>query len=334
VTNARGVFACSSESGLERVGEILPKSHGNLVVSKYRLRQIEGVELVRMKREQGTQSLGFTSRPFVLCGLPVRRPPAGQLVYERRNGQFTLQVTGHPDFGIPFGQDRLVPIFLATLAVRQQSKVIRFKTAAEMLETFGMHKGGKEYRRLVAAFERIFGATIFFGTDTMRNTAMVVHRARFNFLQEAQIWYNRDTDRRTLSEGFENVVVLSDEFYSEIMAHPIPTDLEAVKVLASAPGVLDLFMWLAYRCFVAKGPESIPLFGARGLSQQIGTVEYSRPRRFRAMLGQWLRTVKFLWPQCPARISSDGRNLNVDHSLAVLPLHSRCPGGPAQWAEV
>ena len=32
-------------------------------------------------------------------------------------------------------------------------------TAAEMLETFGMHKGGKEYRRLVAASERIFGAT-------------------------------------------------------------------------------------------------------------------------------------------------------------------------------
>jgi hypothetical protein len=28
-----------------------------------------------------------------------------------------------------------------------------------------MHKGGREYRRLVGAFERIFGATIFFGTD-------------------------------------------------------------------------------------------------------------------------------------------------------------------------
>jgi len=25
-------------------------------------------------------------------------------------------VTGHPDFGVPFGQDRIVPIFLATLA--------------------------------------------------------------------------------------------------------------------------------------------------------------------------------------------------------------------------
>ena len=64
---------------------------------------------------------------------------------------------------MPFGQD-LVPIYLATLAIRQQSQTIRFRTAAEMLETFGMHKGGKEYRRLVSAFERIFGATIFFGT--------------------------------------------------------------------------------------------------------------------------------------------------------------------------
>jgi hypothetical protein len=36
-----------------------------------------------------------------------------------------------------------------------------------MLESFGMHTGGKEYRRLVAAFERVFGATIFFGTDTL-----------------------------------------------------------------------------------------------------------------------------------------------------------------------
>jgi Plasmid encoded RepA protein len=44
-----------------------------------------------------------------------------------------------------------------------------------------------------------------------------------------------------LSQGFENTIVLSDEFYREISSHPIPTDLEAVKVLAGAPAVLDLF---------------------------------------------------------------------------------------------
>ena len=138
----------------ETARTVLERTAPELIVSKQRLAKIEGIELVRIKREHRDQSLCFSSRPFVLCGLPVRRPPAGELLYERRNGQFTLQVAGHPEFGVPFGQDRIVPIFLATLAVRQKSQTIRFKTAAEMLETFGMHKGGKEYRRLVAAFER------------------------------------------------------------------------------------------------------------------------------------------------------------------------------------
>ena len=60
-------------------------------------------------------------------------------------------------------------------------------TAAEMLETFGMHKGGNQYRRLVAAFERVFGATIFFKTDSLLGAAKVIHTARFNFFREAQI---------------------------------------------------------------------------------------------------------------------------------------------------
>jgi hypothetical protein len=251
----------------------------------------------------------------VLCGLPVRKPSPDELIYERRNGHFVLQVTGHPDFGVPFGQDRIVPIFLATLAVRQKSQTIRFKTAAEMLETFGMHKGGKEYRRLIAAFERIFGATIFFGTDSTTAKARVVQRSRFNFLREAQVWYNRDPDQ-TAGEQFENVIVLSDEFYREVVAHPIPTDLEAVKVLAAAPAVLDLFMWLSYRCFTAKGPESIPIFGPYGLVSQIGCVAYTRERRFAAKPDQWLNTIRVMWPGCPARIA-DNRVLVIDRANAI-----------------
>ncbi len=270
--------------GFENAGAILKRTHPELVVSKYRLRQADGISLVRNNREAGTQRLAFSSRPFVLCGLPVRRPPAGQLLYERRNGHFVLQLTGHPDFGLPFGQDRLVPILLATMAVQQKSQTIRFRSGAEMLDRFGMAKGGKEYGRLVAAFERIFGATIFFGTDSRQAKARVVHRSRFNFLREAQIWYNRDLEQAPPSDACANLIVLSDEFYREVTEHPIPTDLDAVKVLSAAPAVLDLFMWLAYRCFVAKGEEHIPLFGEYGLAYQIGTADYSRPRRFRAML--------------------------------------------------
>ncbi len=238
------------------------------------------------------------------------------MLFERRNGNFLLQITGHPQFGLPFSQDRLVPIYLATLAVQQKSQTVRFKSGAE-LETFGMQKGGKEYRRLVGAFERIFGATIFFGTDNIAGKAKMVQRSRFNFLQEAQIWYDRNLDQRALSDQFENVIVLSDEFYREITNHPIPTDLEAVKILAGAPAALDLFMWLSYRCFVAAGQESIPLFGERGLANQLGSIEYSRPRRFCEKLEQWLKLIRVLWPDCPALINGDGDALLVSRGSAV-----------------
>src|SRR3954469_22437693 len=194
-------------AGLERAGSIVQDRFSGLHVSMRGLRRAESIQLVRDRRDAANQQLGFASRPFVLCGLPVRCPPRSTLLYERRNGLFTLQVTGHPDFGLPFGQDRLVPIFLATLAVRQQSQTIRFKSAAQMLDIFGMAKGGKEYRRLVAAFERIFGATIFFGTEATSRQARVIQRSRFNFLSEARIWYNRDPAQEVISSDFENVIL-------------------------------------------------------------------------------------------------------------------------------
>ena len=179
---------------------------------------------------------------------------------------------------------------------------------------------------LVVSKQKLRQATIFFGTDTLRGTARVVQRSRFSFFREAQIWYSRDPQQYPVSEQLENVIVLSDEFYREIVAHPIPADLEAVKVLAGAPAVLDLFMWLSYRCFVAKGKETIPLFGSRGLASQIGSIEYARPRRFREKLDEWLESIRIVWPECPAKISGDGTGLEVNRATAVLVKQKACGG--------
>jgi hypothetical protein len=186
-----------------------------------------------------------------------------------------------------------------------------------MLETFGLSKGGKEYRRLVSAFERVFGATIFFGTDTQTSRAAVVHRARFHFFSEARIWYNRASDEELPASGSENVIVLSDEFYREVIQHPIPADLGAVRLLASAPAVLDLFVWLSYRCYTARAVESIPVFGPKGLVGQLGSTEYARPRRFSEKLRQWLRMIHLVWPECPAHVSADGQYLLLEKATFV-----------------
>src|SRR5207253_655325 len=126
-----------------------------------------------------------------------------------------------------------------------------------------------------------------------------------------------DSAQRDLSDCFANVIVLSDRFHQEIAAHPIPTDLEAVRLLASARAVLDLFIWLTYRCFLAKGPASIPIFGPLGLVSQIRSVHYSREGRFSAKLDQWLDTIRVIWPGCPAKLNSDGRSFLVDQTNAL-----------------
>src|SRR3954469_10674884 len=81
---------------MESAGSALKGMAPELVVSKHKLRQAEGSCAVRLKRAEGKQNVGFSSRPFVLCGLPVRKPSKGDMLYERRNGNFVLQVTGIP----------------------------------------------------------------------------------------------------------------------------------------------------------------------------------------------------------------------------------------------
>ena len=123
----------------------------DLSLSRQKHRRVESIELVRSERDGNRAELAFQSRPFVLCGLPIRRPPAGTLQYTRRNGRFKLDIIAHPEFGPPFGQDRLIPIWVATLAVKQKSRTVMFRSAAEILDHFDLPKDGPHYRRLVVS---------------------------------------------------------------------------------------------------------------------------------------------------------------------------------------
>ncbi len=121
--------------------------------------------MVREQRENGKQVIAYHARPFVLCGLPLRKPPADQILYTRRNGIFLLEITAHPRFGLPYGQDRLIPIWLATLALQQRNRIVHFEGPSQLLDYFRLRKDGSQYRRMKTAFQRVFAATIFFGSE-------------------------------------------------------------------------------------------------------------------------------------------------------------------------
>src|SRR5215469_13304291 len=143
-------------SGLTTVRCLLPQ----IGITKRTFKKLEAIQLIRDQRETGKQGLAYNARPFVLCGIPLRRPASDQLTYLRHNGKFSLEITGHPRFGLPYGQDRLIPIWIATLALQQKSRVGRFEAAAQILDFFHLGKDGRHYRRIVEGFQRLFAATI------------------------------------------------------------------------------------------------------------------------------------------------------------------------------
>ena len=97
------------------------------------------------------------------------------------------------------------------------------------------------------------------------------------------------------------------------MLHIMSAVLDSVRSDRS----LNLFMWLSYRCFSAKGEEQIPIFGGFGLAAQLGNVECARPRRFREKLEECLKTIRAMWPEGPASINDAGTHLTVRPAIAV-----------------
>jgi hypothetical protein len=210
----------------------------------------------------------------------------------------------------------LIPIWVATLAVRQKTRTVRFGSAAHILDFFHLPKDGPHYRRIVAGFKRVFAATIFFGTDQQTQATAVIDLARFHFFDRIQLWFNAGEEKNPAPpHNLENEIVLSEAFYREIDEHRIPVEREAVAALAHAPGVLDFYMWLVWKSWTVKGhPAQVPLVAPNGLSEQLGSVIYTHSRFFRFKIRSWLRQVKALWPECPATISPDGDYIVIQSS--------------------
>jgi len=287
------------------------------------MKQLNSVLLIREQRDQHRQEVAFNARPFVLCGLPLRPLPKDQVLYKRRNGSFFLHMVSHPDYGLPFGQDRLVPIRVATLALRQKGRTVHFDSAALMLDFFRFPKDGRYYRRMVQAFQRIFASTIFFGTEDHPVGGRLMDWARFHFFDELHLWF-RENDKCAFTTGGDhaNTVTLSEAFYTEIDQHRIPMEREIVIALANSPGVLDFYIWIAWRSWVLKsGKIRVPLFSTGAQKEQLGCHIHPEDRFLRRKISQWLRVIRAHWPQCPAGISADGQSLIISTSRSAPTIH-------------
>jgi Replication initiator protein A len=283
-------------------------------------RRIHVVARLKKTRPEGTQELGFSSRPFSLCGLPYDKPEDGQLEYTRRNGKYILRVIGDSKYGLPWGMDQSIPFWVATKIKKRfggrsiesatiTDRLLIFNNVNELLSDLGMARNGWSYRKVEGMFQRTFGATITWGSERDHGDQYTWAGVRFGFFDAIQ-FTGMKQDGDIYQEMFpelkeDNVLLVSEAFFREVIASSLPFDMEVFRTLRNSPGLLHFFMSLSHRCHNARGKQAIPLFGPEGLRSQLGVSEKMENKLFKLQIKRWLEKIRVYWPECPAYVYED-----------------------------
>ncbi len=167
--------------------------------------------------------------------------------------------------------------------------------------------------RLRNQLHRLFSTTIrcSYSDDAEGHAAGV----GYTIAHKHELWWSpRDPDQRPL---WNSVVVLSCEFYDELVAHAVPIDLRALRALKGSPLALDIYSWLTYRMSYLRKPCLIPW---EALQTQFGA-DYGRPRDFRRKFLAHLADVLHVYPT--VRLSAQPVGLLLRPSPTQVPTARR-----------
>ena len=171
---------------------------------------------------------GFMARTMALCSLP-RTNPGNRKEYKRVNGPFTLGMSAGLDNKLPFGNyPRLLMAWLCTEAVRTQSRVLVLgPSLAKFMKTLGVYSsgGGREQIKLRNQMNRLFGCTVTLIYED-ENGRVTVNSL---IADSTAFWWN--PQRPNQPSLWESKIELSEKFFSEIIQHPVPLDMNTLTAL-------------------------------------------------------------------------------------------------------
>jgi hypothetical protein len=309
-----------------------------VTIPKQTHNQVERLLSARDARQQQKQDLGISLRVLFMCGLPLKSMK--EIYYRRSCGLFALKIFGDPEFGgIPYGQDRLVLIWVASAFVHlgcPENNTIEFLYLRDVLRTFGIATDGRNYQRIKEGFFRV-GNAHFAVTEefTTRRGKKGYDCEKLPMLRGCKLW-ERDpqSPEEERDPDAPHRIRLDYEWADEIREHPVPIDLHSVKALRTHPGALDFYQWQAWRSYFAKTTVRIPIFGPGGLLAQLGCLQGQEPREVRRRLKEWQTLIKLCWPTCPNTLSRDGDILMIRPGQAITQSHQNrfllrgLPGSP------
>ena len=237
--------------------------------------------------------LGFMARLMALCSLP-RTNPGNRKEYVRRNGPYKLGMTAGIDNKLPFGNlPRLLLAWVCTEAVRTRKReLILGRSLSNFMRTLGVYSSaGGVATRLRNQMDRLFNAHIQLIYEDKRSkatvNALIARRTEF-------WWTARKPDEPSLSK-----IELSEDFFNEIIRHPVPLDMNTLKALKRSSMGLDLYLWVTYRTFALTRPQRLTW---RQLYRQFGAhpskaSDNNTVQAFRYKVLRELKKIKLAWPE-------------------------------------
>ena len=287
------------------------------------MRRDADVIVARDARRAHTQTLVYSSRHFVGFGLPASVPPVDQLAHTVSNGDGSLTVQGHPDHGLPYGQDRLLIVWLASAffaAGRPRDNTIHFNSVRNILQAFGQgqYRAGTEYAILRARILRLFHCSFVWKYP---KTEGQLHRKRGQLMREIRLSF---LDDKRPSGELSQSITLDSAWADDLRAgDAVPYDLESIRALKRSPIALDLYLWQAWRSWrLARHPGAksadVPIFGDGGLLHQFG-FSFARPRKAKELLRRHQARILAVWPECPNYLSQNAERFVVRPAVAVSP---------------
>ena len=301
-------------------------------------KKTDQVVKIQTDRQLQSQELGWLFRPLTLCPFPAK-PLKNKVVingkevvqletvWRRKAGKLTIEIMGHKDFGIPYGQDILIVLYLAIEARKQQSRKIVVNFYRDLMEMFDINpNSGYKYKAVKASMARIRNALYKWELDqgATRETG-----GNYLYIEEWDLYFDpKNSQQRPL---WDQYILLSERFWYEINKHRIPFNLEAARHLKTKPAHLSFYLWLSYRVWTVwsecPGEEVlIPFWGEYGLQNQMSS-KMEEKNDFRPEIKKWLASTKEVWPNCPAELDGDALRICVtgEDQLDVQPKDTDAP---------
>ena len=161
------------------------------------------------------------------------------------------------------------------------------------MRVVGIDPAGASFARVRNQMKRLFRCQISLiytdGRGDSCVSSIIADRSEF-------WWTERSPDDPKL---WNSSIRLGEEFFNEIIAHPIPLDINILKALSRCSLGLDLYQWINYRTFGLNRPVQISW---NQLYQQFGE-DPSNAERGRSVVGDWrkkairhLKRIKVAWP--------------------------------------